>query len=175
MTTHVALLRGINVGTAKRLAMPALRTMAEGLGYTDVATHINSGNLLLSTGEDAPTLRARLEQGIEQTFGLHADVVVRTAEELRAVLAVNPFADGDPSRVVIAFLAGPPPVGVEQRLAALAADDEPFLVHGLEVYVHHGHGQADSRLAAALAKALAVSATVRNLRTVTKVAELARG
>lgn len=175
MTTHVALLRGINVGTAKRLGMPALRTMAEGLGYTDVVTHINSGNLLLSTQEDAPTLRARLEQGIEQTFGLHADVVVRTVDQLVAVLAANPFPDGDPSRVVIAFLAGPPPAGVEQRLAALADDDEPFLVHGLEVYVHHGHGQADSRLAAALARALGVRATVRNLRTVTRVAELARG
>ena len=57
----------------------------------------------------------------------------------------------------------------------LTQDDEPFLVHGLEVYVHHGHGQADSRLAAALPKALGVSATVRNLRTVTRVAELARG
>ena len=174
MTTHVALLRGINVGTAKRVAMPALRAMAEGLGYTDVATHINSGNLLLSTDEDAATVRQRLEQGVEQTFGLHADVVVRTVDQLAAVLAANPFPDGDPSRVVIAFLAAPAPPAAADRLAALATDDEPFLVQDLEVYICHGHGQADSKLAAGFARALGVSATVRNLRTVTKVAELCR-
>jgi uncharacterized protein (DUF1697 family) len=174
VSTHVALLRGINVGTAKRVAMPALRQLAEGLGYTDVRTHLNSGNLLLSTDEDAETLRQRLEQGIEETFGLHADVVVRTLDRLAAVLAANPFPDGDPSRVVIAFLAGPPAAGTPERLAALAAEDEPFLVHGLEVYLHHAHGLADSALAAGLTKALGVRATVRNLRTVTKVVELGR-
>ena len=174
VSTHVALLRGINVGTAKRVAMPVLRALAEGLGYTDVRTHLNSGNLLLSTDEDAETLRQRLEQGVEETFGLHADVVVRTLDQLAAVLAANPFPDGDPSQVVIAFLAGPPAAGTQERLAALAGEDEPFLVRGLEVYVHHGHGLADSALAAGLAKALGVRATVRNLRTVTKVVELGR-
>lgn len=84
MTTYVALLRGINVGTAKRVAMPALRELATGLGYADVATHINSGNLVLSTERPAATVQRELEQGIEQTFGLHADVVVRTAGELAA-------------------------------------------------------------------------------------------
>ena len=128
MTTHVALLRGINVGSAKRVAMPVLRRMAEGLGYADVATHLNSGNLLLSSDEEAGTVRRRLEQGIEQTFGMHVDVVVRTVEQLRTVLEDTPFRDADPSRVVVAFLAEPAPMGVQDRLAALAADDEPFLV-----------------------------------------------
>ncbi|CAA9317354.1 MAG: hypothetical protein AVDCRST_MAG48-2440 [uncultured Friedmanniella sp.] len=174
MTTHVALLRGINVGTAKRVAMPALRELATRLGYADVATHINSGNLLLSTDEDAATLRRRLEQGIEETFGLHADVVVRTREQLAAALAACPFPDGDPSRVVIAFLAGPAPTGLEERLATVAAEDEPFRVHGCEVHLEYGHGQASSRLAVALAVTLGVPATVRNLRTVTKLVDLAR-
>lgn len=174
MTTHVALLRGINVGTAKRVAMPALRELATRLGYADVATHLNSGNLLLSTDEDAATLRRRLEQGVEETFGLHADVVVRTAGELAAALVACPFPDGDPSRVAIAFLAAPAPVGLAERLAQVAAEDEPFVVHGLEVHVHHGHGQAGSRLAVALSGRLGVPATVRNLRTVTRLVHLAR-
>jgi len=167
MTTHVALLRGINVGTAKRVAMAELRELAESLGHTDVATHLNSGNLLLSTAEDAGTLRQRLEQGIEERFGLHADVVVRSVAELAAALAANPFPDGDPSRVTIAFLAGPAPVGTAERLAVHASEDEPVVVGGREVYVEYGHGQADSRLAAAFVRALGVPATVRNLRTVT--------
>lgn len=175
MSTHVALLRGINVGTAKRVAMPALRELATRLGYADVATHINSGNLLLSTDEDAATLRRRLEQGIEEGFGLHADVVVRTTAQLAAALAACPFPDEDPSRVAIAFLAGPAPADLAERLAAVAAEDEPVVVEGLEVHVHYGHGQADSRLALAFAGRLGVPATVRNLRTVTKLVGLARG
>ena len=175
MTRFVALLRGINVGTAKRVAMPALRELATRLGYTDVATHINSGNLVLTSDRTAATVRRELEQGIEETFGLHADVVVRTAAELAEVLAANPFPDGDPSQVTIAFLAGPPAADAADRIRALAADDEPFLVRDPEVYVHYGHGQADSRLAARFAGLLGVSATVRNLRTVTKVVDLSQG
>jgi uncharacterized protein (DUF1697 family) len=173
MTTHVVLLRGINVGTAKRVSMPDLRAMATNLGYTDVATHINSGNLLLTTEEETETVCRRVEQGIEKTFELHADVVVRTVEQLAAVLAANPFPDGDPAQVTIAFLAEPPAPDAGQRIAALAADDEPYLLAGEEVYVHYGHGQADSKLAAKFAATLGVSATVRNLRTTTKLLSLA--
>ena len=174
MTRYVALLRGINVGTAKRVAMPALRELAGRLGYTDVATHINSGNLVLTTDRSAATVQRELEQGIEETCGLHADVVVRTAAELAAVLAANPFPDGDPSQVTVAFLAGPPAADAADRVRALATEDEPFLFTEQEVYVHYGHGQADSRLAAKFAGLLGVSATVRNLRTVTKLVDLSQ-
>ncbi|HVI35721.1 MAG TPA: DUF1697 domain-containing protein [Gaiellales bacterium] len=174
MTIYVALLRGINVGTAKRVAMPALRELASALGYGNVRSHINSGNLILTTDEPAEEVRRALEQGIEQRFGLHADVVVRTADRLAEVLRDNPYPDGDPSRVTIAFLAGPAPDGVQGRLAALAADDEPFVVRPLEVYVEYGHGQATSALAPKFAAVLGVSATVRNLRTVTALVDLSR-
>ena len=175
MTTYVALLRGINVGTAKRVAMPALRQLATSLGYGGARTHINSGNLILTSDQPAEEVVHALEQGIEQTFGLHSDVVVRTAERLAEVVRDNPYPDGDPSRVTVAFLAGPAPAGVTERLAALAADDEPFTVRPLEVYVHYGRGQAASALAAKFAATLGVSATVRNLRTVTKLVDLSRG
>lgn len=173
MTRYVALLRGINVGTAKRVAMATLRTTAADLGYTEVATHLNSGNLLLTTDEDAAAVCRRLEEAIEQTFGLRSDVVVRTAAQLSDALAANPFPDGDPSRVTIAFLAEPAAAGTAERLAALASEDEPFVISDHEVYVHYGHGQGDSRLAAKFAGTVGVSATVRNLRTVTKLVELA--
>jgi uncharacterized protein (DUF1697 family) len=175
MTTYVALLRGINVGTAKRVAMPALRQLATGLGYSGVRTHINSGNLILTSDEPPQDIVQALEQGIEQTFGLHADVVVRTAERLAEVVRDNPYPDGDPSRVTIAFLAGPAPAGVAERLAALAADDEPFIVGALEIYVEYGRGQSQSLLAPKFATAVGVSATVRNLRTVAKLVDLSRG
>lgn len=175
MTTYVALLRGINVGTAKRVAMPALRRLGTSLGYGGVRTHINSGNLILTTDQPAEEVVRALEQGVERTFGLHADVVVRTAERLAEVVRDNPYPDGDPSRVTVAFLAAPAPDGVAERLAALAADDEPFTVWPLEIYVDYRRGQAQSRLAPKFAAAVGVSATVRNLRTVTKLVDLSRG
>lgn len=175
MTTYAALLRGINLGPTRRVAMPALRELAAGLGYGAVRTHLNSGNLVLTSDQTPEEVRRALEEGIEQAFGLHADVVVRTAEQLVEVVRANPWPDGDPARVTVAFLAAPAPSGVEERLAAQAAPDEPFLVAGLEVYVHYGHGQADSKLAAKFADVLGVSATVRNLRTTAKLAELAAG
>lgn len=172
VTRYVALLRGINVGTAKRVAMPALRAMATDLGYAEVASHINSGNLLLSSDEDADTVRGRLEDGIEATFGLHADVVVRTAAQLAEIVAANPFPDGDPSQVTVAFLAGPPKADAEERVAALAAPDEPYHFAGLEVWVLYGRGQAASKLAPKFSTLLGVSATVRNQRTVAKLVDL---
>jgi uncharacterized protein (DUF1697 family) len=175
MTTYVALLRGINVGTAKRVSMATLKKLATDLGYGDVRTHLNSGNLILTADQSAEEVVRALEQGIEQTFGLHSDVVVRTAERLAEVVRDNPYPDGDPSRVTIAFLAGPAPAGVAERLAAMAAEEEPFSVRPLEVYVHYGHGQAGSALAAKFAATVGVSATVRNLRTVTTLADLSRG
>ena len=175
MTTYVALLRGINLGPARRVEMPALRELASGLGYRDVATHLSTGNLILSTDQAADDVRTALEQGIQQAFGLDVDVMVRTAEEMATVVRANPWPDADPSRVTVAFLAAPAPAGVEDRLAARASADEPFLVAGLEVYVLYGRGQANSRLAASIADVLGVSATVRNLRTTAKLAELTAG
>lgn len=89
-------------------------------------------------------------------------------------MAANPFPDGDPSQVTIALLAGPPDAEAETRLRALAGEDELLLVTPGEVYVHYGHGQADSRLAAKFPTLLGVTATVRNLRTVTKLVDLSR-
>lgn len=167
VTRYVALLRGINLGPARRVAMPALRELAAGLGYADVATHLATGNLLLTTDRAAAEVRAGLERGLLDALGVRVDVVVRTADELAAALAANPFPDGDPSQVVLAFPAGPPAPDAAARIAALAAEDEPFALGDGVVYVRYGHGQAGSRLAPALADLLGVSATARTLRTVT--------
>jgi uncharacterized protein (DUF1697 family) len=170
MTRYVALLRGINLGPTNKVAMPQLRAMAEGLGYTDVRTYINSGNLLFATEDDQAGLGEAIRRAISAEFGLTIDVAVRTADELRAIVAGNPYPDGDPSRVTVAFLVGPLPAEAVQRLAAVA--DEPYTIAGREVWVDYTHGQAGSKLAAQFSRIIGASTTVRNLRTVTKVAEL---
>jgi uncharacterized protein (DUF1697 family) len=169
---YAAFLRGINVGRGNRVAMAELRALAERLGYTEVRSHINSGNLVLTAAASERELTEALQQGITDAFGIRVDVAVRTADRLREVLAGNPFPDGDPSRVTVAFLTRTAPAGVEDRLAALAGPAEPFVVSGLEIWVQYDEGQASSRLAAQWHKAVGVSSTVRNVRTVGKVVDL---
>lgn len=170
MNRYAAFLRGVNLGSANKVAMPALRAMAEGLGYAEVRTYINSGNLLFTTTGDDVGLSEAIGQAIQQTFGRRIDVAVRSADELREILSGNPYPDGDPSQVTVAFLSGEPPPGAERRVAAIA--EEPFIIAGSEVWVHYTHGQAGSKLAAQFSRVIGVSATVRNVRTVAKVVDL---
>ena len=172
MTRYAAFLRGINLGPVNKVAMPRLRAVAEGLGFTDVRTYINSGNLLFSTDRTAPEVTEALQQAILEEFGLRVDVAVRTEGQLRDLLAGNPFPDGDPSRVTVAFLVGQPVADAAERVAALGGPSAPFVFSGSDVWVHYLHGQADSKLAAQFSKAVGVSATVRTVRTVAKVVEL---
>ena len=173
MATYVAFLRGINLGPAKKVSMPRLRELAEGLGYTDVSTYINSGNLILTTADAAATIERRLAEAITDELRLKVDVAVRTPARLATIVAENPFPDGDPSYVTVAFLTKAAPADAKRRVAEVATEKEPYVFSGQEVYVHYTDGQARSKLAARFADIIGVSATVRNLRTVTKVLELA--
>ena len=173
MATYVAFLRGINLGPAKKVSMPRLRELAEDLGYTDVSTYINSGNLILTAADAAATIERRLAEAITDELGLEVDVAVRTPAQLATIVAENPFPDGDPSYVTVAFLTKAAPADAKRRVAEVATEKEPYVFSGQEVYVHYTDGQARSKLAARFADIIGVSATVRNLRTVTKVLELA--
>ena len=108
--THVALLRGINVGKAKRVAMADLRAVVEGLGYTDVRTLLNSGNVVFTApagakGDPGP----RIERAVRERLGVSSRVVVVTAREWKTILAGNPLATPGrhPSRLMVAVLADP--------------------------------------------------------------------
>lgn len=172
MTSYAAFLRAINLGPTNKVSMPRLRALAEELGYGEVRTYINSGNLLFTaTGTDLELTEA-LERAITVEFGLRIDVAVRTTDRLRALLRQNPFPDGDPSQVTVAFLTGPPAAEAEQRVAALATTQESFVFSGSEVWVNYRQGLGTSKLALQFTKAVGVSATVRNLRTVAKVVDL---
>ena len=173
MTTYAAFLRGINVGGNKSVPMAKLRQLAEDLGYSNVATYINSGNLVFSATRKPAALEKELSKSIQTTFGFDVDVCVRSLAHLKKILAANPYPDGDLSKVTVAFLSATPPAGVEDRLAAQAAEHEPFTVAGTEVYVHYGEGLGKSALAEKFAKLVGVSATVRNVRTIEKVIALA--
>ena len=177
-TRRVALLRGINLGGNRTIPMAGLRDVAAGLGWTDVATHLQSGNLLFrSTATDRAAAR-QLASAVAEEFGIEADVVIRTGAQLRALLEAHPFAGGDPSRVVIACADRPVGELAVRRLEELATARERVRVAdtGTDVYADFPDGQAGSKLAAGLIAALRpAAATARNLRTISRLIELLDG
>src|SRR3954471_17142820 len=110
MPRLVVLLRGINVGAHKRIKMADLRALLEARGYEDVETYLQSGNIVLSSRKQPATVQRDVERGISETLGHDVDVVVRTADQLDATVAADPFADvrDDHKRHQVVFLGGAP-------------------------------------------------------------------
>lgn len=173
----VALLRGINVGKAKRVAMADLRELLEELGYTDVQTLLNSGNVVFSgaRGKSAGVAR-KLEKAIEASFGFGSRVTVVAGADLARVLEENPLSDtaDDPARLMIGFLQDAASL---KGLRDLAREDwgrERLALGPRAVYVWCPKGVIDSAPMKALQKRLGEDWTARNHATVEKLAELAR-
>jgi uncharacterized protein (DUF1697 family) len=174
VTTYVAFLRGINLGSTNKISMPELRSMAEELGYEGVSTYINSGNLVLRTPKKAATVEGELARAITARFGYRIDVAVRTLAQLKKVLADNPYPDGNPSQVTVAFLTKAAPAQAKEKVAAIAAVHEPFRFADKNVYVNYGQGLGRSKLAEKFSSIIGVSSTVRTIRTVEKVVGLCK-
>ena len=185
MATHVALLRGINVGGNNKVPMADLREVVASLGHTGVSTYIQSGNVLFTAQGGAaaagPALAAGLERAIEQAFGLRLRVVVLSRAELAQVISDNPY-QGEPNPRYVHAMFFPAEPGPEVRESAAAAErqaaekgsqDEAAVV-GRTLYLHTPDGFGRSELAARLARARgeAATGTARNWATVTKLLAL---
>lgn len=172
---QVGLLRGVNVGKAKRLGMAELRALVEGLGYGEVRTLLNSGNFVF-TAEAAPKGEAarRIEQALEAQLGLTARVIVLSAAELETVVAENPLLDlmTDPSRLLVAVLQDPKDL---PHLAPLEHQDwgaDALALGTRAAYLWCGDGILASPLPEALARALKNRTTTRNWATILKLQAL---
>jgi uncharacterized protein (DUF1697 family) len=176
-TLHVALLRGINVGKAKRIAMADLRDLVEGLGYGGVRTLLNSGNVVFSTaGAPKSDPAHRLERASLDRLGLSCKVVVLSAGALESLIAENPLLDrmGDPSRFLVGCFHSP---SDRELLAPLLARDwgEDALALGPQgAYLWCAKGVLDSPLSQAFARALKDRATTRNWSTILKLQAMMR-
>jgi uncharacterized protein (DUF1697 family) len=172
MTTYVALLRGINLASRRRVAMADLRAWLGELGYTDVRTHLQSGNAVFRTAKRQATVLRELERRLAERAGFQIDCVLRTAEELRAVVDHDPLGEvaTNPSRYLVSFLGGPvtPPELAPDRFAP-----ELFSVGEREVYFWVPDGIQNSRLLAAFPARKGEVSTVRNWNTVTRLLTLA--
>jgi uncharacterized protein (DUF1697 family) len=175
VSRQIVLLRGVNVGSRNRIAMPKLRHALDASGFDDVRTYLQSGNVVLTSRLSPTKLAAECKRAVADEFGLDVDVLVRTRSELAAVVRRNPLGDvaSDPKRYQVTFLAKKLPAAEVQRLEELAAKGEKLAAHGRELYAWHPDGVARSKLWARLAgRDLGVSATSRNWATVTKLVDL---
>jgi uncharacterized protein (DUF1697 family) len=176
MERRIALLRGINVGPNKRIAMPALREACAGAGLGDVRTYVQSGNVVLSSDAAPERLEREFECLISDHFGFEVDVIVRTRDQLAEVVRRNPLAElaVDPKRYQVSFLAEELEPQRVDELSALAVGGERLVALGRELYAWHPDGVARSRLWAKLAgTGLGVKATARNWNTVTTLLAIA--
>ena len=170
----VALLRGINVGGRNKVPMAGLRSVLEESGCSDVATYIQSGNVVFTKkASDRGRLARRLERAIEDAFGVSPVVVLRTFDEIGRVVRAHPFGE-DTSKTYVAFLAKEPSREDVRSLEQLDVAPDRLEVVGSDVYVQYPNGLQGARLSAAqLERRLRAPATVRNWRTVTRLAEMA--
>lgn len=177
MARYVALLRGINVGGNKKVSMAQLRELMEQLGYTDVATLLQSGNAVFTSKEKSPAkVIKQLETAIAKEFGFEVSVILRTRDELEAAIQANPLpgADDAPSQFLVMFLSDVPDKKKLQAIDPAAYLPDEFRVVGREIYARFPNSIRDSKLATVLGGArLGVTPTGRNWNTVKKLLELA--
>jgi uncharacterized protein (DUF1697 family) len=173
---HIVMLRGINLGPARRVPMAELRTLFSEAGYEDVRTYVQSGNIVLRSTAKPAELERNAARLISERFGFDVPVIVRTRADLARVVKRNPLGDvaDNPKRYQVSFLSAEPDSSVSGRLESLAAETEAVVLHGREIYAWHPDGVARSKLWNELAgKKLGDTATARNWTTVTTLLEMA--
>ncbi len=176
MPVFIALLRGVNVGKAKRVPMAEWRVVLEGLGYAGVATLLNSGNAVFRARQAPPArLAAAIAGALAAELKVDVPVIVKSADELAKVVAENPLAGAatEPSRLLVAFAPDAAALAGLAPIAGLVAASEQFVLGRHAAYLHCPAGILESRAGEALLGKLGRAATTRNWATVLKLHALA--
>jgi uncharacterized protein (DUF1697 family) len=171
MSNYIAMLRGINVSGHWIIKMEQLRASFAALGFSNVKTYIQSGNVVFEAAKDsAASLSKRIEQKILSDFGFPVPVFLRTSKEMEEIIKANPLLKTpgiDQTKLHVTFLAGEPPKTAQEQLQAMAAKTEQLRVLGRVVYLYCPEGYGNSKLANSfIEKKLSVGATTRNWTTV---------
>ena len=173
---YVALLRAINVGGTAKVPMAELRALCGELGWQDVKTYIQSGNIVFDSEERAPALEAALETGLKERFGVERPVIVRSAAQWAELEAANPMrteAEREPNRVQLLVPKGKVAADAAEKLAGRAQQGERVEAAGGALWMYFPDGVGTSRLTpSAIDKAAGTPCTARNWRTVKKLQEM---
>jgi uncharacterized protein (DUF1697 family) len=176
MKTFIALLRGINVGGNKSVPMAQLRELCAGLGWKNVQTYINSGNIVFSANGKPAALETQLERAIEKHFGFEVPVIIRAATDWPAYVKTNPFlkaCENESKAVMLCLSKTTPKSDALKGLRERAADGERLEHVGDALWIHFANGVARSKLSPALLdRMVGSSVTARNWFTVQKLHEL---
>jgi len=167
VAVFVALLRAVNVGGTGKLPMSDLKVMCETLGFSDVRTYIASGNVVFTSRKSEAAVKKALEKQLADYAGKPVGILVRTAAEMQAVLANNPFPKAPANRTVAVFLDAKPPADTLTTIRG--KQDEQIGLGQREIYIHYGDGMAKSKLVVPAAK----TGTARNMNTVATLAKMA--
>lgn len=178
MASYVALLRAVNVAGHGAVAMSDLRQLVESLGYRDVKTVLNSGNVVfVGPSKATDAIEKQLEAAATKQLGLDTPFVVRSGDDLLAAIKKNPYrkeADSDPGRLIVMFAKGDVAAANLKALQSAIAGRETVRADGRHVYAFYPDGQGRSKLTVAtIEKKLGVRVTGRNWNTVLKLKELA--
>ncbi len=177
MTTYIALLRGINVGGHKLVAMADLRELMTGMGFKDPQSLLQSGNLVFrSRAQSTGKLEQLLEAETKKRLSFETHFFVRTAQEWQSVIARNPFpgeAERNPGHLVVMFFKNAPDAGAVRALQGIITGSEVIRPEGRQGYIIYPDGQGRSRLTNALIESkLGTRGTARNWNTVLKLSTL---
>jgi uncharacterized protein (DUF1697 family) len=178
---RIALLRGVNLAGNRMVAMADLRALLTRLGFGDVQSVLQSGNLVFSLRGASPscaTLESLLEKEMEKALGLKADFHVRTADEWKAVIDGNPFraeAASDPGHLLVTFFKGPLVTANVKALRAAITGPERLHADGRHLYMVFPDGVGNSKAARLIDRKLVALGTARNWNTVQKLSALAGG
>lgn len=177
MFTYVGLLRGINVGGHRMIKMADLAQMLTAMGADQVKTYIQSGNVLFRSDEEAGTLRTRIEQQIEATFGFPVTTVLRTLPEFERIVQASPFQPEHLTAgesLYVAFLGETPRQAAVDKVLALPSGGDECRLQGQEAYLLLRQSVRSSALMNRFEKALGVPATTRNWQTTLKLLQMGR-
>jgi uncharacterized protein (DUF1697 family) len=178
MSVHIALLRGINIGPHKRMKMEKLRGSFEALGFKNVKTYIQSGNIVCQAGRLSSDAAAkRIEAQIEKDFGFSADVIARTAGEIKQIILGNPLLNEpgiDDAKLHVVFLSEVPPSESIKKLESIVTAPDKVRCKGKEIYFYFPNGVSGSSIwKHNLDRVLGISGTMRNWRTVNTLHQMA--
>jgi uncharacterized protein (DUF1697 family) len=166
-------LRGINVGGNNKVPMVDLRDMCLGLGYDQIETYIQSGNVVFDSSSSEASVVAEMEVALLSTFGLTLSVVVRSAAELVEIVARNPFpTEGDGTKLHVTCFAAPLAEAMVAKLDPAFSPPDTFVLDGRNMYLHLPGGMGTSKLAVHVGQKLGKLGTTRNWNTVLKLVEM---
>jgi uncharacterized protein (DUF1697 family) len=179
MTTFISILRGINVSGQKKILMADLRALYEKLGFKNVQTYIQSGNVVFDYAEDKNNLAIAemIEHSIEQEYEFQVPVLVKQAHDLISTIKNNPFTDeakADPSRIAVTFLKSQPTSESLLKLEGVDFPPDRFIIDALNIYIHCPVSYGNSKLSNNFfERKLKVKATSRNWKTINMLAVMA--